>query len=175
MKVMPFKAECAERYLRRLPDFTEYRLPEIDEAGIDLQVLSLTVPGMQVNIPTGSAPSPRCRCRTPRPRRPSGSVPLPNSDSAGRCSTTACSGRAGAISTHPNTLRCGRHWNPLGCRYICTPAPRRPSNGRSCEDVQNCRGVVELGRPSRRARTAHRLQRHVRQAPGRDNDFGAHG
>jgi len=55
--VMPFKAECAERYLRRLPDFTEYRLPEIDEAGIDLQVLSLTVPGMQVNIPTGSAPS----------------------------------------------------------------------------------------------------------------------
>jgi hypothetical protein len=63
----------------------------------------------------------------------------------------------------------------LGCRYICTPAPRRPSNGRSCEDVQNCRGVVELGRPSRRARTAHRLQRHVRQAPGRDNDFGAHG
>src|SRR6267142_6069608 len=23
-------------------------------------------------------------------------------------------------------FRSGRHWNPLGCRYICTPAPRRP-------------------------------------------------
>ena len=79
--------------------------------------------GGGVNIPTGSAASPRCRCRTPRPRRPSWSVPLPNSDSAGRWSTTACSGQAGAISTHANTMRCGRHWNPLGCGYVCTPAP----------------------------------------------------
>src|SRR5262245_61944047 len=50
IQIMPFKAECAERYLRRLPDFTEYRLPEMDEAGIDIQVLSLTVPGLQVDI-----------------------------------------------------------------------------------------------------------------------------
>jgi 2,3-dihydroxybenzoate decarboxylase len=44
------KPEFAERYERRLPDFTEYRLPEMDDAGIDIQVLSLTSPGLQVDI-----------------------------------------------------------------------------------------------------------------------------
>ena len=33
---------------RRLPDFTEYRLPEMDKHGIDMQVLSLTAPGIQM-------------------------------------------------------------------------------------------------------------------------------
>ncbi|OBI93164.1 amidohydrolase family protein [Mycobacterium sp. 1245805.9] len=42
--------EIAERYERRLPDFTEYRLAEMDDAGIDVQVLSLTSPGLQVDI-----------------------------------------------------------------------------------------------------------------------------
>jgi 2,3-dihydroxybenzoate decarboxylase len=45
-----FKSECAERYQRRLPDFTEYRLAEMDGAGIDVQVLSHTVPGLQIDI-----------------------------------------------------------------------------------------------------------------------------
>jgi len=45
-----FKHEFAERISQRLPDFTGYRLAEMDEAGIDVQVLSLTVPGMQVDI-----------------------------------------------------------------------------------------------------------------------------
>lgn len=45
-----FNAEIAQRFAARLPDFTEYRLPEMDEAGIDVQVLSLTVPGLQVDI-----------------------------------------------------------------------------------------------------------------------------
>jgi 2,3-dihydroxybenzoate decarboxylase len=44
------KPEFADRYQRRLPDFTEYRLTEMDEAGIDMQVLSLTSPGVQVDI-----------------------------------------------------------------------------------------------------------------------------
>jgi 2,3-dihydroxybenzoate decarboxylase len=44
------KPEFAERYERRLPDFTEYRLAEMDDAGIDIQVLSLTSPGLQVDI-----------------------------------------------------------------------------------------------------------------------------
>jgi 2,3-dihydroxybenzoate decarboxylase len=35
---------------RRLPDFTEYRKPGMDAAGIDIQVLSLTVPGLQADL-----------------------------------------------------------------------------------------------------------------------------
>jgi 2,3-dihydroxybenzoate decarboxylase len=49
-QLVRLKPEYAERYQRRLPDFTEYRLPEMDEAGIDIQVLSLMGPGMQVDI-----------------------------------------------------------------------------------------------------------------------------
>jgi 2,3-dihydroxybenzoate decarboxylase len=45
-----WNSDAAERFAARLPDFTEYRLPEMDEAGIDVQVLSLTVPGLQVDI-----------------------------------------------------------------------------------------------------------------------------
>ncbi|OHV02750.1 amidohydrolase family protein [Mycobacterium talmoniae] len=45
-----FRPEFEERCRQRLTDFTEYRLPEMDEAGIDVQVLSLTVPGLQVDI-----------------------------------------------------------------------------------------------------------------------------
>lgn len=45
-----WNSNAAERFAARLPDFTEYRLPEMDEAGIDVQVLSLTVPGLQVDI-----------------------------------------------------------------------------------------------------------------------------
>jgi 2,3-dihydroxybenzoate decarboxylase len=45
-----YNSETAQRFAARLPDFTEYRLPEMDEAGIDVQVLSLTVPGLQVDI-----------------------------------------------------------------------------------------------------------------------------
>jgi len=45
----------AQEWLRKLPDFTEYRLPEIDSAGIDIQVLSLTVPGLQIDIDAATA------------------------------------------------------------------------------------------------------------------------
>ncbi len=45
-----WNSDAATRFAARLPDFTEYRLPEMDEAGIDVQVLSLTVPGLQVDI-----------------------------------------------------------------------------------------------------------------------------
>jgi 2,3-dihydroxybenzoate decarboxylase len=44
------RPEFGERYERRLPDFTEYRLSEMDDAGIDIQVLSLTSPGLQVEL-----------------------------------------------------------------------------------------------------------------------------
>lgn len=43
----PFRPEAMDRYARRLADFTEYRLPEMDEHGVDVHVLSLTSPGVQ--------------------------------------------------------------------------------------------------------------------------------
>jgi 2,3-dihydroxybenzoate decarboxylase len=49
------KPEVAQRYERRLPDFTDYRLAEMDDAGIDVQVLSLTSPGLQVDIDAARA------------------------------------------------------------------------------------------------------------------------
>jgi 2,3-dihydroxybenzoate decarboxylase len=53
------QARISERYgkefARRLPDFTEYRLQDMDEAGIDIQVLSLTVPGIQAYTDAATA------------------------------------------------------------------------------------------------------------------------
>jgi 2,3-dihydroxybenzoate decarboxylase len=42
-----FRRRSVADWARRLPDFTEFRLPEMDAAGIDVHVLSLTVPGPQ--------------------------------------------------------------------------------------------------------------------------------
>ena len=52
---LTFKTEFAEQIRPRLTDFSEYRLSEMDNAGIDIQVLSLTVPGLQVDIEPGLA------------------------------------------------------------------------------------------------------------------------
>ncbi|HUO40408.1 MAG TPA: amidohydrolase family protein [Mycobacterium sp.] len=49
------KTQSVEEWAFKLPDFTEYRLPEMDAAGIDIQVLSLTVPGLQVDIDADTA------------------------------------------------------------------------------------------------------------------------
>jgi 2,3-dihydroxybenzoate decarboxylase len=43
-----YTTEALDRLARRLVDFTEYRLPEMDEYGIDVQVLSLASPGVQM-------------------------------------------------------------------------------------------------------------------------------
>jgi predicted TIM-barrel fold metal-dependent hydrolase len=44
---LPLSQRHLADWARKLPDFTEYRMPEVDAAGIDVQVLSLTVPGLQ--------------------------------------------------------------------------------------------------------------------------------
>jgi 2,3-dihydroxybenzoate decarboxylase len=44
----PFRPEVLANWERRLPDFTEYRLQDLDEHGVDVQVLSLTNPGVQM-------------------------------------------------------------------------------------------------------------------------------
>jgi 2,3-dihydroxybenzoate decarboxylase len=49
LQSLGFKSGYAEQIQRRLTDFTEYRIPEMDDAGIDIQVLSLA-PGLQVDI-----------------------------------------------------------------------------------------------------------------------------
>jgi 2,3-dihydroxybenzoate decarboxylase len=46
------KPEAVHRYASRLTDFTEYRLPDMDRWGIDVQVLSLTAPGIQMQTDT---------------------------------------------------------------------------------------------------------------------------
>jgi 2,3-dihydroxybenzoate decarboxylase len=51
----PLKRAALQRYARRLTDFTEYRLPDMDRYGIDLQVLSLTAPGIQMQPDTSAA------------------------------------------------------------------------------------------------------------------------
>jgi len=45
---LPVKSEVTADWQRRLADFTEFRLPEMDRHGIDMQVLSLTSPGIQM-------------------------------------------------------------------------------------------------------------------------------
>jgi len=42
------KSAVAADWQRKLVDFTEYRLPDMDRNGVDVQVLSLTSPGIQV-------------------------------------------------------------------------------------------------------------------------------
>jgi 2,3-dihydroxybenzoate decarboxylase len=45
---VPVKRAVAADWQRRLVDFTEFRLPEMDSCGVDMQVLSLTSPGIQM-------------------------------------------------------------------------------------------------------------------------------
>jgi 2,3-dihydroxybenzoate decarboxylase len=45
---LPVKSELVADWQRRLADFTEFRLPEMDRHGVEIQVLSLTSPGIQM-------------------------------------------------------------------------------------------------------------------------------
>jgi 2,3-dihydroxybenzoate decarboxylase len=45
---IPVKTGVLATWRRKLVDFTEFRLPEMDRLGVDMQVLSLTSPGIQM-------------------------------------------------------------------------------------------------------------------------------
>jgi 2,3-dihydroxybenzoate decarboxylase len=44
----PFRSAVLKYWEQRLPDFTEYRLKDMDDNDVDVQVLSLTSPGVQM-------------------------------------------------------------------------------------------------------------------------------
>lgn len=48
-------ADFASRIRDRLSDFTHYRIADMDANGVDVQVLSLTVPGIQADLPADDA------------------------------------------------------------------------------------------------------------------------
>ena len=52
---VPAKSDVVAGIGRRLADFTELRLPEMDTYGVDMHVLSLTSPGIQIQSDTGVA------------------------------------------------------------------------------------------------------------------------
>lgn len=52
---VPVKPEVVADWRRRLADFTEYRIPDMDEHGVDMEVLSLTAPGVQMQPDTQTA------------------------------------------------------------------------------------------------------------------------
>jgi 2,3-dihydroxybenzoate decarboxylase len=49
------RADYAAACVRKLADFEEYRLPDMDAHGIDIQVLSLTLPGIEADADAGAA------------------------------------------------------------------------------------------------------------------------
>lgn len=51
----PFRKDLLRNLEEKLKDFTEMRLPEMDRAGVDVQVLSLTSPGIQMQPDTAIA------------------------------------------------------------------------------------------------------------------------
>jgi 2,3-dihydroxybenzoate decarboxylase len=51
----PSRPKILDRYVSRLADFTEFRLPEMDLNGIDVHVLSLGAPGLQTQPDTDVA------------------------------------------------------------------------------------------------------------------------
>jgi 2,3-dihydroxybenzoate decarboxylase len=169
---LPLSQRHLADWARKLPDFTEYRLPEMDAADIDVQVLSLTVPGLQGRRRPGNRAG-RCPVRQRLPgtgrRGPPGPVPGvrraadagPGSRSRGtpplrpRSRLLRRAGQrppAGPLPRRAAVRRGGRRWKNCPCRCTCTPAPRPPTGGRCSMGAPSCTAPPGAG-PRRSAGT----------------------
>ena len=152
---LQLKSGVAADWQRKLVDFTEYRLPDMDRNDVDMQVLSLNSPGIQVQPdpdiavadartandflvdiikehPQRFAGLAASRCKTP-PRPPPSSAALSGSGCAEPWSMTT---RWAITWTSHSTPRSGKPCRTLTCRSTSTPPPSPPTTGRSWTDTR---------------------------------------
>jgi 2,3-dihydroxybenzoate decarboxylase len=167
---LAFRTEFAEHILCRLTDFTEYRLPEMDEAGIDIHVLSLTIPGMQVDIEAGLA---RENARfannylaqviSEHPDRFHGFAALPLQDPAaaadelhravtelgfrGALVNDCVHGPGGRYLDAPEYDEVWSALESLGVPLYLHPGARQSITGVCSTGIRNCTGLLGVGPP----------------------------
>src|SRR6201987_211225 len=149
------KSAVAADWQRKLVDFTDYRLPDMDRNDVDMQVLSLTSPGIQVQ------PDPDIAVADARiandfladiikehPQRFAGLAAIPPQDppkAAAELRRAIELGLRGALVTdHPlgnsgEEPQYAGFWKPcrtLTSRSTSTPTPSPPTTGRSCRDTR---------------------------------------
>ena len=188
----PNKPEALREYADRLIDFTAYRLPEMDRCGIDVQVLSLTSPGVQMQTDTTAAVEDarvandfladiigqypgrfaalrHSRCRIRNEPRKSYVAQSVTSGCRVRSSTTT---RWAIGSTRISTRWCGLNSNRSVCRYTSV-GRAEPGGARRLPRTQWRR--VRVGCDDGRPRHATHLRRDLRSLPRGDGDRGPHG
>lgn len=160
---------------RRIVDFTEIRLPEMDRHGIDYAVISLTSPGVQSETDPAVAAERARRANDvladavqAHPQRFGGfaAVPLQDVDAAvvemTRSVTelgfhgvlvnswTAEPGAASGISTSRGSTRSGRGWRSWGSPSTCTHASSRRTSARWSRGSRRWPGRCGSSRPTAR-------------------------
>ncbi len=125
----PLKPDALQDYASRLIDFTAYRLPDMERCGTDVQVLSLTSPGVQMQTDATAAVEVR-RPLTTSSRRSWVSILAGTPD--------CCASAAGSSTSRRGaTARSPRPW-AVGC------ARQRPLVGPSARRGPIRGGVAEL-------------------------------
>ena len=165
-----WNAEVAKRFAARLPDVAKYRLPEMDDAGIDMQILSLTVPGLQVDIePELATKNARfandytAEMVAKHPDRFGAFAALPLQDPAaaaaeleravtelglrGALVNDCIHGPGGRYLDAPEYDEVWSALESLNVPRICTLARRRPTTGRFWRAARKCMGQRGVGAP----------------------------
>lgn len=152
----------AERLVERLTDVGGGRIAEMDAAGVDVAVLSLTAPGLEQLAPAEAIPFARdtndylADAVRRNPQRLRGFAALPTADAPTAADELERAvrehGFVGAESTGiagaggSTTSSSGRSWSaprPSGSRSTCTPRARRSPSSICCT-----RGTTRLRSPS---------------------------